>query len=356
MTNKALTHNGTQSLKTLFNGEAHDPSEVEIKFLVPRRPDNTPDKSVFDRIHKNFAALDWIKTTNRKTLYTRQLDTHDMALLAQGTTVRVRGESRTNSFSDVATPDVCVKFGKSQDDSGALRRSEFEARIADFKRVDFHPLFKKYPKDEFPELHVALDGAKENDLREFFRIECIRTRYLVEFPEDVTGIKGKRFVGELLLDDVAYVLDVPGLPYPLIFNHDLEVEMETMFKPCDYDTNPEAVKYVSSPMTAAESQAAMLAASKQIQAAAGGVLMANTVSKAERGFDKLPHALACLQNFISKNPATPHKRSITSAFVAADVAANDDKKPHDRLDTDFSYVIRDRTVAEPTPAPVPVPA
>lgn len=349
MTHKALTPSGTPSLKPQFNGHASDVCEVEIKFLVPKLPNNKPDKSIFDRIHNNFASLDWIRTSSKKTLYTRQLDTHDMALLAVGTTVRVRAESKTNDIADVSTPDICVKFGKSEDDNGALRRSEFEARMEDFQRVDLHPLFKKYPKDEFPELHTALEGVKEKNLREFFRIECIRTRYLVDFPEDVTGIKGKRFVGELLLDDVVYVLDAPGLPYPVIFNHDLEVEMEAMFKPCDYDTHPDAAKHISSPMTKEEADAAMAAASAQIQKASGGVLTINTVSKAERGFEKLPHALECLQNLLLKNPATPKKRNITSAFMATGKAANDDHKPHHSLDTDYGYVVRERTGTDPSP-------
>ncbi|MDB5492019.1 MAG: hypothetical protein JWO78_1868 [Micavibrio sp.] len=348
MTNKALTHNGTSHLKPQFNGEASDVCEVEIKFLVPKRPDNTPDKSIFSLIQNNFRSLGWIKTTERKTLYTRQLDTHDMGLLALGTTVRVRAESKSHDLSDISTPDVCIKFGKSEDDNGALRRSEFEARIADFHRVDLHPLFKKYPKDEFPELHTALEGVKEKDLREFFRIECIRTRHLVDFPEDVHGIKGKRFVGELLLDDVVFVLDAPGLPYPIIFNHDLEVEMEALFKPCDYDTHPDAGKYISSPMTAAESGLAMANASAHIQKASGNVLTANNMSKAERGFITLPHALECLQDSVLRNPATPKKRHITSAFVATDKAAND-SKPHHNLDTDFGYVVRERNGTDPTP-------
>lgn len=346
MTHKALTPCGT-ILKPQFNEAASDICEVEIKFLVPKLPDSKPDKSIFSRIHNNFASLDWIKTSSKKTLYTRQLDTHDLALLNKGTTVRARAESKTNDINDVSTPDICVKFGKSQDENGALRRSEFEARMENFQRIDFHTLFKKYPKDEFPELHDALDGVKEKDLREFFRIECIRSRYLIEFPEEVIGVKGKRFIGELLLDDVVYKIDVPGLPNEIIFNHDLEVEMEAMFKPCDYDTHPDAAKYVSSPMTKAEADIAMAAASAAIQKASGGVLAPNTISKAERGFYKLQQTLKALDHLIDTNPMSPKKRSVISAFTARNAA--NDSKPHHYLDDDYSYVVRERTGTDPSP-------
>ena len=228
-----------------FNKRSQRASEVELKFLVPNR-----DRAVFQQIEQYFSDRDWIRLSRKNAhLLTRQLDTPDRQLLEKGTTLRIRGSCRNDNLREIESSDVCLKTGKTTDASGAIRRGEYEARTRRFTELGLPRLLARYPKEDFPELHDAVKGIRARDLREFFRIDCYRDRYVIELPEEVTGIKGKRFAAELILDDVAYVMDIPGLKMPLIFYHDLEVECETLFKPCDYDEHPDASKFVSSPMT-----------------------------------------------------------------------------------------------------------
>ncbi|WP_435641251.1 CYTH domain-containing protein [Micavibrio aeruginosavorus] len=333
------------NVKQTFNDLARKVCEVEIKFLVPPPAEKGSgiDRSAFDQIDQYFRDKNWIKLERPgKSLLTRQLDTVDRRMYDKGVTLRVRGECENRDLKTVSEADICVKLGKTKDESGAVRRGEFEARIADFEHSDLKPLRSKYPKEHFPEIHAALKGISVRDLREYFRIDCIRTRYVVEIPEEVTGLKGRRFVGELLLDDVAFVLDIPGRKGPpLVFHHDLEIECETLFKACDYDNNPDAKNYVSSPLNKDETNIAMAAVKKAILEATNNRVVINNDSKAERGFKALDRELPNLESVVQTRTGQKKGSKIQSAFRLN--ASNDNEGPtkiHDLLSGDYGYLFR----------------
>lgn len=336
-----------------FNEAASDVCEVEIKFLVPEPPRDPADPTksridttVFPRVKKFFSDLGWIRIENENNpLMTRQLDTQDRVLLQKGVTVRIRGNCKDSDLNKMGTPDICVKLGKSEDNSGALRRGEYEARIKDFQHAPLKTLLQEYPKAQHPELHQALEGVKTRDLHEFFRIDCIRNRYVVDIPEEVSGVHGKRCVAELIMDEVCFVLDIPGMNAPLVFHNDLEIECERLAKPCAYDTHPDAKNHYSSPMTAEETDQAMLAIRQKIQEAAGGILVHNTTSKAERGFINLDLTLQELGEIIDMNgqQTCSHRSPIQHAYsLNRDVVANDNHKLHHSLSRDLGEYIRNR--------------
>lgn len=334
-----------------FNEAATDVSEVEIKFLVPelpRSPDNLQkpriDTTVFPRVKNFFSSLGWIRIENENNpLMTRQLDTQDRTLLQKGVTVRIRGSCEDSNLNKMGRPDICVKLGKTEDESGALRRGEYEARTKDFQHAPLKTLLQEYPQSQHPELHQALDGVKTKDLHEFFRIDCIRNRYVIDIPEEVSGTPGKRCVAELIMDEVCYVLDIPGMKAPLVFHHDLEIECERLSKPCIYDTHPDAKNHYSSPMTGTETDRAMTAIRQKIQEAASGTLVHNTASKAERGFSNLDLALQELGDIIDLNdqPAS-HRGQIQHAYTLNKGIANDNAKLHHNLSQDLGEYIRNR--------------
>ncbi len=333
-----------------FNQRSQKASEVELKFLVANS-----DRIAFRDIEKYFAERNWIRLSRKNVhLLTRQLDTTDKKLFRRGTTLRVRGTCENDNLATVSQADICLKTGKSKDPSGAMRRGEYEARIKNFSEADLSSLLKKYPRKEFPEVHKALHGIRPQDLREFFRIDCYRDRFVVELPEDVTGLKDKRFAAELILDDVAYVIDIPGLKSPLIFYHDLEVECETLFKPCDYDDHPDATRYVSSAMSRHEADSAMAAVKAQILTAAGGRLVENDLSKAERGFMEFDFSLKALRRFLAKNDdGGRSQRALRSAFTLSTRATRNAEcedgvpKLHKYLPRRMGYVLLQRGIASP---------
>ncbi|MGZ9097302.1 MAG: CYTH domain-containing protein [Micavibrio sp.] len=375
MSHKALTPRSGRNLpdaKPSFNEAATDVSEIEMKMLVPQLPNGQINKAVFSDIKNYFQKLGWIKSANevvrfqadeqptgRGALLTRQLDTPDMELYKKGVTLRIRGHCPDGNIKNVRTADISVKFGATQDASGALRRSEYEAVIDDFGRIDFAPLRKKYPKKDYPELHEALKGIRPDHLVEFHRPDVLRNRYLVEVPEDVTGLKGKKFFVELLLDEVSFVFDPKPqksrdksqrLPKegPIVYHVDLEVETEVMFKPCAYDDNPAAKNYVSSPMTKDELNQAMSALQKHLQDSTGGILKVNKYSKAERGFYHFQKMYEELKDYVELNTRLSHKGRVQSAFSIKANPDNDNapgtprEKLHHRLSHDFGPYIRDR--------------
>lgn len=309
------------SVNTAFS-RAASTSEVEIKFLVPNNR-----IEVFDNIENYFLTKGWIHSANKNYhLLTRQLDTGDRALGQKGTSLRLRGNCLNGDLNHVLSSDICLKTGKTQDASGAIRRGEYEARTNSFNVPDIDALKKQFPADEFPELHEALEGLSDGDLREFFRIDDIRHRFVVELPESVTKLKGKRYVSELILDDVMFVLDVPGLDEPLFLGRDLEIEAETLFKPCSYDNNPEAAKNISSKMSRKQTDRAMRAMLKEIRKAAGLPLELNVLSKAERGFIALDQTMNVLQDFIrqyQKDADAPKNSNITFNFNGKALPSND---------------------------------
>lgn len=330
-----------------FNPAASDACEVEIKFLAPPLPDETIDKTVFPKIKSFFETLGWIRLQSENyPLMTRQLDTPDRRLLGRGVTVRIRGNCPEGDLADIGKSDICVKLGKSEDESGAVRRGEYEETIGDFERISLSPLFKKYPKDKYPELHAALDGIKASELQEYFRIDCIRNRYVLDVPEDVSGVPGRRCFGELIMDDVAFVLDIPGLPLPLVFHQDLEVECEILFKPCNFDSDPLAKECYSSPMSRDEANTAMAAIRAKIFEASGSILMPNTISKAERGFAHLNETLEKLDGLVIANRILGRNNSVKPAFLVSAAAANSNEQPklHYLLSRDFGDYIRNRSM------------
>lgn len=351
MTDRPDKYSTPPSCTTAFNAVASDVAEVEVKFLVPELPEDPAnpdesriDKAAFPRAKSFFADLGWIKIQSENNpLLTRQLDTPDKALLKSGTTLRIRGNCPDGHLENMNNTDICVKLGKSQDESGAVRRGEYETPIKDFEHITIKPLLDKYPKQDHPELHAALDGIKAKDLREFFRIDCIRNRYVIEVPEAEHGLAGKRVAAELIMDDVAFVLDIPGLKRPLVYHQDLEIECEILRKPCSYDSSPEAKNYVSSPMTRAEADQAMSCIRAKIQEASGNILIPNTVSKAERGFTNLDEALEELKSIVEVNNALPRKSEVEPAFKVKDVANDSEASAlHHLLARDFGPYIRTR--------------
>ncbi len=305
----------TPRLQQSFNERATEVTEVEIKFLV-----KNDDPAAFDEIENYFTKLGLVRSIAKNNhLLTWQLDTPDMRLLKDGDTLRIRGECAENSLQKISTSDICLKTGKKKDESGALRRGEYESRIKDFRKITVGTLLTKYPKKQYPEVHAALKKIKNRDLVEFFRIDCIRNRYLIEMPESETGIAGKKAFAELILDSVAFVLDVPDLKRPLVFHYDMEVECEMMFKACAYDKSPDAHKHISSPMTRAETDRAMSAVKRHILAAAPGKLEENYDSKAERGFGALARLASALGDYLIRDlPTVTHrhwgKRSLKAIF------------------------------------------
>lgn len=319
---------GSARPKRHFNASAKGVHEVEIKELVI---DN--DRSVFDKIERFFADSGYIRlTAKNKQLQTRQLDTINRDLLKIGKTLRIRGECVDGDLTHVAEADICLKDDKTTTESGAVKRNEYEARIRSFETITLRPLLEKYTKADHPDLHRTLHALRVRDLREHFRIDCIRNRYVVELPEEVTGIKGKKFFAELILDDVAFVMDLPGRKEPLVFHHDLEVECEVLFKPCSYDANPEAAKaFVSSPdLTKEEVDMGLRAIKALLKHASGDRLTYNTESKAERGFTNLDTTLASIREFLAANEpaASQNNHGVTSAYaVAKKPAVNDNRAP-----------------------------
>lgn len=320
--------------------------EIEHKFLIP-----DGDLSVFPLIKAHFDAKGYARIRHGdQHLLSRQLDTADRRLFAGGTTLRLRGTCTDGNLSRVAPTDICLKTGKTTEESGACARGEYEATVPDFNTVDFKALFAKYPPREFPELRQALKGIREADCREFFRIDCIRSRYVVELPPAVTGLdKNRRAAGELILDDVAYVLDVPEMRKPLVFHHDGEVEFELLFKPCAFDTSPDKALYVSSPLSLDERNQAMTGIRREIAAAAGGRLIDNDRSKAERGFAALDAALCSLQSFIRAASAGTGGKGVLPTVFSLSAEGQAEPRIHRRLPPSCGAVLKRRGIALPDP-------
>lgn len=337
---------GAAALSPLFGGEAGKAREIEHKFLLP-----DDDLSVFPAIKSHFDGKGYTRIRHEdKQLLSRQIDTADRRLAAKGVTLRLRGTCTNGNLGRVAPTDICLKTGKTTEESGACARGEYEAGVPDFNTVDFAVLFRKYPPRKFPELRQALKGIREEDCREFFRIDCIRSRCVVELPPAVTGLdKGSRAAGELILDDVAYVLDVPGMRKPLVFHHDGEVEFELLFKPCAFDTSPDKALYVSSPLSREERNRAMTGIRREIAAAAGGRLLDNDRSKAERGFAALDTALASLQSFVEAAAAGAGRKGVLPAVFSLNAAGLAEPRIHRRLPPSCGEILKRRGIALPDP-------
>jgi len=281
---------GDLSLTADFNQRSTDVCEVELKYLVENN-----DPQILQNTATYFKNKGWVlfETVDRQLL-SRQFDTADMLLNKHGKSIRKRGNCQNNDISTVTTPDVCVKAGKSIDDSNAVRRGEYEARTQSFEDNNFDALRTKYSRDKYPELYEVLDIIDQNGVQEHFRIDCMRSRYLIEIPESEHGIKGKRFIAELETDRVVFVTnDVTLHNNPIVIGLDLEVESEMLTKPCAYNDDRTSAPPVSSPMTRVEGNQCMSVMNKHIliaggtyNAAAGtkNALSPNIISKSERGF------------------------------------------------------------------------
>lgn len=354
MSNKTLnrsTMSGTLSQN--FNNKA---CEIEIKLLKPFVDEDST--RVFANITRFFEDKGWVRLfRNNKKLITRQLDVFQTnannkqipkpALVDTGLTLRLRGESDDLTISSITAADICAKMGAAEDKSGALRRGEFEAPIKNFRHISLLALKDKYPAHEYPELHDALAGLKRSDLREFFRIDCNRNRYVIEFPPEITGLKDKRFIGELILDDVMFVSDPePTKKQPTVFHHDLEIECEALFKPCDYDRDPNAAKYVTSPLTQDELDMAMGNIRALLLTLTAEDFKPNIISKAERGFNALAPYLDAVGNRLTLNKQPQKKGRIQNAFRLSAEALNDNLKQHHFLARDFGPFLKTRPIAQ----------
>lgn len=323
---ETLPSGASASLSPSFNERSTDVSEVEIKFLVQK-----DSSEAFANIKSYFVDKGWIrKSLEGYHLLTRQIDTPKRALLDSGTTLRIRANCNNADLTQTRTADICLKTGKTRDASGAVRRGEYEVHTDHFwGALDLEALKNKYPADKYPELHDSLQNRKPQHFREFFRIDCLRDRYLIELPEEETGLTGKRVVAELILDDVVFVLDAPGLPNEIVFHADQEVECELMFKSCAYTDGPSG-SISSSPMSKEEANIAMDAIKRNILAAGGGQLVENPDSKAERGFHFLEKWSEKLKNWVGVDMDVPpirRKRSIVPLFHAHATGANDNQPP-----------------------------
>jgi hypothetical protein len=340
-------------LSPAFNARAQNVSEVENKFLL-----KTNDPSVFENIINTFRAKGWIRHETLDThLLTRQMDTLDFSLTKRGSSIRIRGNSKDNDLGKIDHPDICVKTGKSVDPSGALRRGEYESRIANFEIPTYESLQTKYPKDKYPELYEVLDGIKPEDLHEFFRIDCYRNSYLLEIPASETGLDYP-FVVEMETDDILYVMDIPGYNRPLIFHHDRELESEAKFTPSEYVEN--ASKNVFTPPTSKEQADRVMQIVKTLIMAAGeGNLVENYDSKSERGFKALDEALKSpeVRKYVEVKRHRDGEKSaagsmLQSAFALSSRPANDNSpqepvKIHRLLPPipDLSAVLSGHTIA-----------
>jgi hypothetical protein len=207
----------------------------------------------------------------------------------------MRARCHDNNLNHTSLSDVCIKIGKEITNSGAVKRSEYEAHTKNFNDLDLKPLKKKYlsTKGEHKKLQKFLNSIEKKSLIEFFRIDVKRSRVIVELDENVTKIKGKRFCAEVILDDVAHIIDIPpskksSTHMPYIYNHDLEIEAEVLYEPCEYDTTPENAKYVTSPdMTPHEIEHCLNILKKELIKASSNKAYENTLSKCERGFIEL---------------------------------------------------------------------
>lgn len=315
------------SPREVFNAASAKSTEIEAKYLVISN-----DYNAFKRIEDHFIARGLVHSHEKgKQIITRQEDTPDRKLLNEhDTTLRHRYECRNNNLSDLTTADICFKFeepgNRTLPRSGTLKRKEFEASCAlDLDTVDLKPLTDKYTKGEAPELYAVLDSIDPKTLMEHFRIDCIRNRYLVELPEEDTGLKGKKVFMELLLDSVVGVLDLPGIKMPLIFHHDLEVEAEVMFKQCAYDKNPNAARFISSPLTGDEIDQAQLALRRHLYEATSNGLKLNDVSKARRLFQSLDKVYDALDAHIVKvrpNGKLAHAHALDGVDASGRIITN----------------------------------
>lgn len=271
------------SLSRYFNQCAADTSEVELKFIAARN-----DPELFQRMVSYFEERGWLRYINDdKQLLTRQLDTPERDFRKHGdSTVRVRARCKDADLGLTDNADICIKSGKTEDASGAIRRTEYQARIAHFENPDFSTLRDRYDPADHPELHGLLDKVDPLKLREYFRIDSLHRRCVIELPEDQTRLEGKRFVAEIVLDDCVFLAsDENGALLPI--HRDQEVESELLSKPDDYDTHPLAPDTHSSELTEDEANRAMHVLKHHIMAAATDTLVPNSVSKAERGMKAL---------------------------------------------------------------------
>jgi hypothetical protein len=136
---------------------------------------------------------------------------------------------------------------------------------------------------------------------------------------------------------------------PLIYHHDLEVECEILEKPCNYDDHPDAKQYVSSKLTQAQSDRAMLAIKKNILASSSGLLAENLVSKAERGFNELDNTVEALsRHLVNTLNIEGGPQSLRSAFALSagnENPADPPPKLHKSLPRSMSYVLQERSIA-----------
>src|SRR5687768_15429461 len=103
------------SLTACFNERAAQTREVELKFLAV---ENNP--ALFARMLGYFQDRGWLCYVNDdKQLLTRQLDTPSMHFQSHGgATIRVRGNCNNNDLNQVNNADICIKSGKTRDESG----------------------------------------------------------------------------------------------------------------------------------------------------------------------------------------------------------------------------------------------
>lgn len=305
----------TRKARKAFNARARDVTELEAKRLVrPERMD--PDLTIFDEIENYFGDAGWIKASQHDiNLISRQLDTKNKDLLAIDTTVRMRGDCKNHNLSAIARTDICLKTGKTMDESGAMRRGEYEDRTPDFKTPDLDILRAKYPIEQYPELHAMLDGIKNEDLQEYFMIDCNRRRFVIDVPEEVTDLKDQRFVAELMADEIRFVLNHPHLPMPIPFHYEMEVECEVLFKPCTYDERPEAQSlFTDNSLNKTQVNDIMAKIINHIDAAAKGGLVETNKSKADRGFEALERLERGMHRYLDSNSAYANREETVEAL------------------------------------------
>lgn len=389
--NKPAPGSAPQHLRPEFARVSTKGLEVELKMLVAPPSKSLPyDEQLLHVIgvcRSILAEFDGRGTimsrSKRDHLITFQLDTSDQDFHSLGQTIRIRGNCPDMDLTKIRTLDICVKTDdpKKKSARGPMWRGEFETKIDDKNIANaLDKLRGKYPREEFPDLWAVLDNAKTKELREFFRIDCLRSRYLIKIDDiegfvranpdheiDIDGqmrriadvwqeiqdsgaaLESKQCFAEMNFDFNAFVLDIPNLDSPVVFHWDAEIEAEIMFKACAYDNNPDKHKHISTPMTKIETLLMMAALDHRIKGAAPeGALVKNSASKADRGFANLNRKMPQLQKHLKPNlKGLPHEDTLVHAFVAADCdphgnLADSARKIHHLMEEDFGPILTEK--------------
>ena len=270
-----------------------DPTERELKRLTL---DGQPETMYV--VLNRFYANKMVNTHSGETqLLTSQRDTRDRVLLQMGGSLRTRASIVWTPQPTIKKADVCIKVRRPTDAAGSMMRSEFERRTDDFFGNDLRVLTEKYnPGDAAnSDLYRTLSAIGDQPLFEHFRVDTLRNRYVIHIPNEDIGLSAdQNFYGELLLDRVRYVMDLPQVNATIVFNPHCELEFEALMKPCDYNPTKESHRMYCQNLSEADVISGMSYAASIIDAVGGRRLITTDLGKAERGVQALDQVKAAL--------------------------------------------------------------